>query len=357
MTLIIAEAGVNHNGNEELAFQLIDEAFKAGADIVKFQTFKAKDLVTSKAQKAAYQVIGSSANESQLEMLSRLELSHETHHKLIAHCKQLGIEFMSTAFDSKSLDFLINDLGLTRLKIPSGEITNAPLVLEYARSKCDLIVSTGMATISEIWAALGVIAFGYTADLNAKPSVAAFSKALSSEAGLSVLKQKVSLLHCTTEYPAPLKEVNLRAMEHMATEFGLPIGYSDHTEGVTIAIAAVARGALIIEKHFTLDRAMEGPDHKSSLEPDELAIMVKSIRDTQCALGRYHKQPQPSELNNITAARKSLVAVKEILKGENFTSDNMSVMRPGNGVSPINYWALLNSVSANSYKVGDLIFE
>jgi N-acetylneuraminate synthase len=303
MTLIIAEAGVNHNGDEKLAFELVDAAYKAGADIVKFQTFKAKNLVTAEAEQADYQVTNTQKKESQLAMLSRLELSYDAHHQLVKYCKSLGIEFLSTAFDSESLDFLVHDLGLTRLKIPSGEITNAPLVLEHAQTGCDLIVSTGMATLSEIEAVLGVIAFGYTAEKGAKPSELAFQQAYASEEGQRALKAKVTILHCTTEYPAPMREINLKAMDTLGRAFELPAGYSDHSQGITIPIAAVARGAVLIEKHFTLSNQMEGPDHKASLEPNELAAMVQGIREVECALGSGVKAPTVSEVKNKAVAR------------------------------------------------------
>ena len=258
MTLIIAEAGVNHNGNEQLAFQLVDAAYAAGADIVKFQTFKAKNLVTAQALQADYQVTNTGKQESQLAMLSRLELSYDAHHQLVAYCNKLGIEFLSTAFDSESLDFLVNDLGLTRLKIPSGEITNAPLVLQHARTGCDLIVSTGMATLADIEAVLGVIAFGYTASADTQPSVEAFQAAYFSAEGKAALKQKVTVLHCTTEYPAPLADINLRAMDTIAAAFGLAIGYSDHSEGIWVPVAAVGNGIdFIVTGHTHLERAID----------------------------------------------------------------------------------------------------
>ena len=357
MTLIIAEAGVNHNGDDALAFQLVDVAHLAGADIVKFQTFKAKNLVTEQAKQADYQVANTQKQESQLAMLSRLELSYAAHHQLVKHCQSLGIEFLSTAFDSESLNFLVNDLGLKRLKLPSGELTNAPLVLEHARTGCDLIVSTGMATLAEIEMALGVIAFGYTAADNAVPSVLAFQQAYASEVGQKALKEKVTILHCTTEYPAPMAEINLRAMDTLGKAFDLPAGYSDHSEGIAIPIAAVARGAVLIEKHFTLDKSMEGPDHKASLEPDELAAMVKAIRQVEVALGSAVKSPTVSEVRNKAVARKSLVAKKAIRVGEAFTEDNLTVKRPGSGKSPYDYWELLNKSATNSYQVGDLIVE
>ncbi|MCY9826425.1 N-acetylneuraminate synthase [Vibrio chagasii] len=357
MTLIIAEAGVNHNGQEELAFSLVDAAHKAGADIVKFQTFKAKNLVTEEAKQAEYQVTNTQKQESQLAMLSRLELSYETHHDLVKYCDSLGIEFLSTAFDLESLDFLVNDLGLTRLKLPSGELTNAPLVLAHARTGCDLIVSTGMATLSEIETALGVIAFGYTADENAEPSMLGFQEAYASEAGQKALKEKVTILHCTTEYPAPMEEINLRAMDTLGRAFDLSAGYSDHSEGITIPIAAVARGAVLIEKHFTLDKKMEGPDHKASLEPQELEAMVKAIRQIGIALGSSVKTPTVSEVKNKSVARKSLVAATDIKIGEAFTEENLAIKRPGTGVSPSLYWEYIGSTATQTYKVGELINE
>ncbi|GAA6133780.1 N-acetylneuraminate synthase [Oceaniserpentilla sp. 4NH20-0058] len=356
-TLIIAEAGVNHNGDEGLAFKLIDEAHKAGADIVKFQTFKAKNLVTAEAGQADYQVKNTQKKETQLEMLERLELSYETHHKLVDYCASLGIEFLSTAFDSESLDFLVNELGLNKLKIPSGELTNAPLVLEHARTGCELIVSTGMATLSEIEMALGVIAFGYTASAATMPSILEFQKAYASDAGQQALKDKITILHCTTEYPAPAEEINLRAMDTLGRAFELPAGYSDHSEGIAIPIAAVARGALLIEKHFTLDKNMEGPDHKASLDPTELAAMVKAIRQVEVALGSAVKAPTISEVKNKAVARKSLVASKAIKVGEYFTSENLVVKRPGQGVSPYKYWEMKSVKATKGYKAGDLISE
>ncbi len=357
MTLIIAEAGVNHNGDEKLAFELVYAAFKAGADIVKFQTFKANKLVTADAEQAEYQVENTQKKESQLAMLSRLELSYDVHHQLVKYCDSLGIEFLSTAFDSESLDFLVNELGLTRLKIPSGEITNAPLVLEHARTGCDLIVSTGMATLSEVEAVLGVIAFGYTSDEKAKPNELAFQQAYASNVGQQALKEKVTVLHCTTEYPAPMAEINLKAMDTLGQAFELPAGYSDHSKGITIPIAAVARGAVLIEKHFTLDQNMEGPDHKASLEPQELAAMVAAIRQVEVALGVGVKSPTVSEVKNKKVARKSLVASKVIAAGDLFSEHNLTIKRPGSGMSPYRYWDLINRPATKDYQVGDLIIE
>lgn len=352
---IIAEAGVNHNGVVQLAFDLVDAAHRAGADIVKFQTFKAKNLVTDKAVQAEYQIANTGKHESQLAMLSRLELSYEAHHKLVAYCDKLGIEFLSTAFDNESLDFLVQELKLSRLKIPSGEITNAPLVLQHARTGCDLIVSTGMATLAEIETVLGVIAFGYISPADAMPTVQAFEQAYASQAGQAALQRKVIVLHCTTEYPAPLTEINLRGMDTLNLAFKLPAGYSDHSEGITVPIAAAARGAVLIEKHFTLDKTMEGPDHKASLDPTELESMVVAIRAVELALGDGIKRPTHSEVKNKTVVRKSIVAACDIKQGDVFSYEKIAIKRPGNGISPEKYWSYLGKIASRDYRTGDLI--
>ncbi len=356
MTLIIAEAGVNHNGDETLAMELVNIAHKAGADVVKFQTFKAKNLVTKSAVQAKYQAYNSRKSESQLSMLSRLELSYDAHHRLLAHCNHLGIEFLSTAFDQESLDFLVSDLGVKRLKIPSGDLTNAPLVLEHAKKGLDIIVSTGMATLSEVESALGVIAFGFLFP-EQEPSVEHFSTAYSSTEGQEVLKRKVTVLHCTTEYPAPFDEINLRAMLSMKRAFSLPSGYSDHSEGICIPVAAAALGACVIEKHFTLDKSLPGPDHKASLSPDELIEMVSSIRQVEQALGHGVKVPTASEVANRDVARKSLVATKKIEFGETFSVENIGTKRPGGGGSPYKYWDTINQKATREYQPGDAICE
>ena len=357
MTLIIAEAGVNHNGDENLAYKLVDAAYDAGADIVKFQTFKAAKLVTANAEQADYQIANTQKKESQFAMLSRLELSYEFHLELVEYCKKLGIEFLSTAFDSESLKFLVNDLKLKKLKIPSGDLTNAPLVLEHAQTGCDLIVSTGMATLAEIETALGIIAFGYVESQTEQPSIEAFEKAYYSELGQKLLKEKVTILHCTTEYPAPLQDINLKAMDTIANAFKLPVGYSDHSAGIHIPIAAVAREAKIIEKHFTLDQNMAGPDHKASLEPQQLKLMIEGIRNIELALGDGLKGPRPSEIKNKSVARKSLIAEKVIRKGTVFSEHNLTIKRPGSGQNPINYWSLLGREAKNDYQIGELINE
>ncbi|MDA7735344.1 N-acetylneuraminate synthase [Gammaproteobacteria bacterium] len=356
MTIIIAEAGVNHNGSEDIAFSLVDAAHQAGANIVKFQTFKAKNLVTENAQQADYQVTNSGQTESQYSMLKRLELSYETHHNLVKYCNDLGIEFLSTAFDSESLSFLVDDLGITRLKLPSGEITNAPLVLEHARTGCDLIVSTGMATLSEIEYVLSVIAFGYI-NSEDNPTEEVLQAAYFSEKGKQLLKDKVTLLHCTTEYPAPFDDINLNAMDTMQDAFKLKVGYSDHSAGILVPIAAVAKGAVLIEKHFTVDKSLPGPDHKASLNPIELKEMVNGIRTVEKVLGDGIKGPRASEIKNKVVARKSLVAAVDIAAGDLFNTENLAVKRPGNGIDPMKFWSYLNTPSEKSYKAGDLINE
>ncbi|MBC3229575.1 N-acetylneuraminate synthase [Serratia fonticola] len=354
---IIAEAGVNHNGNEELAFKLIDAAHDAGVDIVKFQTFKAKNLVTKNAKQAVYQQVNTGKSESQLAMLSRLELSYDAHHRLIKYCNSKGISFLSTAFDSESLEFLVNDLKLKKLKIPSGEITNAPFVLQHAKTGADIIVSTGMATLSEIERVLGVIAFGYIGSQEKKPTEQAFQEAYFSAEGRKLLEDKVTILHCTTEYPAPFTEINLNVLNTLRHAFNLPIGYSDHSKGIAIPIAAVALGATVIEKHFTLDKSMEGPDHKASLNPDELKQMVISIREVESAMGNGLKGPTSSEVKNKNIARKSIVAIDKIQRGQSFTAQNIDIKRPGSGMSPYSWWTLMEKKATKDYQPGDNIDE
>jgi N-acetylneuraminate synthase len=350
---IIAEAGVNHNGSLETAMQLVDAAVAAGADAVKFQTFKADKLVTRSAIKAGYQVVNHLADESQLAMLQRLELKYEFHFQLRDYCQSSGIHFLSTAFDFDSLRFLVDEVSVSQLKIPSGEITNGPFLLAHAQTGKNIIISTGMANLSEIEAALGVLAFGYLQEKN--PSQLAFQKAFTSEAGQAILKSKVTLLHCTSEYPTPMTHVNLRAMDVLQQVFGLNVGYSDHTEGLVVPVAAAARGATLIEKHFTLDKSQEGPDHKVSLEPHELNQMVLAIRDVEQCLGIPSKVPQAIELENREVARKSLVAAQEIGVGERFDVENLASKRPGTGLSPMEYWRLLGQVSQRRYQEDEMI--
>ncbi|NRA54669.1 MAG: N-acetylneuraminate synthase [Gammaproteobacteria bacterium] len=356
-TFIIAEAGVNHNGDETLAFKLIDAAVAAGADAVKFQTFKAKNLVTAQASKARYQQENDPIDESQMDMLAKLELPFEAHHKLMKYAKQQGIMFLSSAFDHDSLDFLVNDLGLTLLKIASGEITNSPFILAHARTQCQLILSTGMSNLAEIEQALAVIAFGYTAAPDVPPSHTAFKQAYHSDLGQAALREKVTLLHCTTQYPAPFEQINLNAMSTMASHFNLAVGYSDHSQGIVVPIAAVAQGACIIEKHFTLDKTLPGPDHQASLIPAELTAMVSAIRNVELACGSHIKVASQCEIENKSVARKSLVAKVTISKGQPLTSANLDIKRPGHGICPTQYWHYLGTTATKAYQPGELINE
>ena len=330
--MIIAEAGVNHNGNIENAFRLVDAAAYAGVDYIKFQTFKAEKLVSGSAKKAVYQIQNTrNAEETQFQMLQKLELSQEQHAQLIAYCQKKNIQFFSTAFDLDSLEYL-HEIGLQMVKIPSGEITNLPYLRKAARLFRQVILSTGMTTISEI-----------------KDAVSVFT-----EAGIS--KENIIILHCNTEYPTPMDDVNLKAMLHIQEVFGTEIGYSDHTLGIEVPIAAVALGASIIEKHFTLDKTMIGPDHSASLEPDELKSMVSAIRNLEKALsGSGMKEVSPSEQKNIAIARKSIVATKEIHKGELFTEDNIGVKRPGTGISPMKWDEVIGKVSQQDFAEDELI--
>jgi len=346
-TYIIAEAGVNHNGSLDMALRLVDAAAEAGADAVKFQTFKAENVISKHASKADYQKRTTDVSESQLEMAHRLELSQKDHLKLKKRCAEQNIHFLSSPFDDTSVDFLVQDLGLEVLKIPSGEITNAPLLLRIAHTGTRVYLSTGMSTLGEIEDALGVLAFGYMQE--GIPSVENFSKAYFSAEGQKALKQKVTLLHCTTEYPAPFDEVNLNAIRTLQQAFDLPTGYSDHTEGISVPIAATALGAQIIEKHFTLDKTLPGPDHKASLEPGELALMVKSIRKIEIALGNGKKIPTLSELKNRDIARKSLVAARDLAEGELLTANNITAKRPGDGLSPFLFWDCIGTIAITQF--------
>lgn len=331
-TIIIAEAGVNHNGDIENAFRLIDAAVEAGVDYVKFQTFKSEKLVSHKAKKADYQIENTkNGEESQLQMLQKLELSHQQHEQLIAYCQQKNISFFSTAFDLDSLQYL-HDIGLKLLKVPSGEITNLPYLRKAARLFEEVILSTGMSTMGDIKEALKVF----------------------TNSGIS--KDKITILHCNTEYPTPMKDVNLKAMLHIQHEFGTAIGYSDHTLGIEVPIAAVALGAGMIEKHFTLDKNMPGPDHSASLEPAELKAMVTAIRNIEQAIsGDGLKEPSASEIKNIEIVRKSIVAIRIIKKGELLTEENIGVKRPGNGISPMKWDEILGTIATKDFDEDDLI--
>lgn len=352
-TYIIAEAGVNHNGSLEMAKKLIEVAAEAGADAVKFQTFKADNLVSRTAPKAVYQTRTTDAGESQFDMIRKLELDAATHEALIEQCRRCGIEFLSTPFDEESVDLLVGKFNLPLLKIPSGDITNAPLLLKIARTAKPAILSTGMSTLGEIEDALGVLAFGYLG--LSEPSIVAFQAAYRSSDGQRALQDKVTLLHCTTEYPAPLEDVNLRVMDTMRAAFGLPVGYSDHTQGIVVPIAAVARGAVVIEKHFTLDKTLPGPDHNASLEPGELKAMVQAVRDVEQALGSGVKKPSDCEVKNMAIARKSLVAASSVKTGERFSSENLTTKRPGDGLSPMKYWETIGRCASCDYACDEMI--
>lgn len=327
---IIAEAGVNHNGSLELAKQLIDVAADAGVDAVKFQTFKAEKLVSKNAQKADYQKQTTDGEESQYEMIKKLELDVDTHHQLMAYCRQKNIMFLSTPFDHDSIA-LLNDLGLEKFKIPSGEIINLPYLRAIGALKKEVILSTGMADLGEIEDAIDVLVAAGTP------------------------KEKITVLHANTMYPTPMEDVNLRAMLTIGQAFDCPFGYSDHTLGIEVPTAAVAMGASCIEKHFTLDKNMEGPDHKASLEPQELTAMVKAIRNVEQALGSTIKKPSPSEQPNMAIARKSLVAACEIKKGEKLSATNIAVKRPGNGISPMRWDEIIGTVALRDYQEDELI--
>ncbi len=347
-TLIIAEAGVNHNGSLDLALSLVDAAAQAGADIVKFQTFKTNLLTTQLAPTASYQARETGIS-NQYDMIRGLELTEKDHQVLHAHSQKRGLEFLSTAFDVVSLDMLTTNKYIQRIKIPSGEITNGPLLLHIAQKKLPIIMSTGMSTAEEIRAALEIIAFGLIASPGAPPTKAAFITCYSSDEGRQALKEKVTLLHCTTEYPASAEAVNLRAIDTIRREFGLPVGYSDHTAGIAIALAATARGAAVLEKHITLDKSMPGPDHKASLEPREFKSLVEGVRLIEQAMGDGKKMPHATEEKNIPIARRSLVAAQAIKPGETYTVNNLTAKRPATGVSPMEFWAYLGSSAKRSY--------
>ena len=354
-TFVIAEAGVNHNGSLDRAHQLVDAAAEAGADAVKFQTFKADRLASAAAPKAPYQARETGGSESQLEMLRALELSADAHRSLMAHCASRGIEFLSSPFDEDSLALLVT-LGVKRLKLGSGELTNAPILLSAARSGLPLLISTGMATLTDVEAALGALSFGH-ASPSGTPSRAAFAEAWALPASRAWVQSNVTLLHCTTEYPSPADESNLRAIDTMRERFGVACGYSDHTVGNAVCLAAVALGAVAIEKHLTLDRNLPGPDHKASIEPDELKRLVHGIRIVEAALGDGIKTPVASELSNMAVARKSIVAAKPIAQGERITAAHLAVKRPGTGRSPFELWDVIGTVASRDYDVDDLISE
>lgn len=353
---IIAEAGVNHNGSLDLARDLVEVAASAGADAVKFQTFKAEEIVCKSAPKAKYQLEAGPPEESQFDMLKKLELSTDSYHELAEECQKCGIDFLSTPFDLESLDLLAGALNLRRIKVSSGDITNAPLLLHAARFAKPVLLSTGMSTLGDVEAALGVLAQGYVSP-NEIPSRDKFRSAFVSSQGQAALRRNVTLLHCTSEYPARFEDINLRAMETMAATFGLPVGYSDHTNGIAVSIAAVACGATVLEKHFTLDRCLPGPDHAASVSPTELKALVESIRQVEKALGSARKVPCALEMRNQKVVRRSLVAACEIKRGERFTTSNLAVKRPGTGIPPINYWDWIGQAADRNYARDEMILR
>ena len=370
-TFIIAEAGVNHNGKPSTAFDLIDIAKQCGADAIKFQLFSANNLVTQYAVKADYQT-KKEDNNKQFSMLNSLELPKKTYEDLREYCKIRNIDFLCTAFDSKNLNFLVDKLRLKTLKIASGEITNAPLLLAHARTNCNLILSTGMSNIKEIEEALEVIAFGYLY-ANKKPNKKDFKIVYNSLEGKKILNSKVTLLHCTTEYPAPNKDLNLKSIQSMKEYFDLKVGYSDHSKGINASLVAVYLGAKIIEKHFTIDKKWDGPDHKASLEPNELKNLTSNIRsldlmsfskkkefiDTiknlEVMFGSGVKEPMESEIKNINIARRYLVANENIIIGEKFSKKNLTCKRSKKGISPMLYWDYLGKSSKKDYAKEDII--
>ncbi len=352
--LIIAEAGVNHNGDINLAHKLIDESKKANADIVKFQTAIPEMVVSRYAEKAAYQKVTTDADENQLEMIKKIMLPFEAFKELKRHCEDVGIKFLSTPFEIDALHFLTDELKLDLIKIPSGEINNAPLLIEAARSGKKIILSTGMSTLGEIETALGILSFGYLRD-DDPSSMYDFIRAYTLAQQKGILQEKIQLMHCTTEYPTPFDEVNLSAIDTIKNAFNLPTGYSDHTPGIAISLAAAARGATVIEKHFTLDKNLPGPDHKASLDPNELKAMVEGIRQIEKSIGDGIKIPTEREYRNIEIVRKSLIANCDIKEGEVFTKENLTIKRPATGISPMKYYDLLGKKSKRDYKEDEII--
>ena len=350
----IAEAGVNHNGSLQRALDLVTAAADAGADAVKFQTFKAAEVAAASARKAAYQARETGAAEGQLAMLKALELTETDFAAIKAQCERCNIEFMSTPFDYPSLDLLAHRVKVRRMKSPSGEITNGPFLLAMARTGLPIILSTGMANLDEIGDALAVLAFGYS--VKREPTgLDEMRRLFATAAGKQALAGQVSILHCTSAYPAPASDLNLKAMATIAERFGLPIGYSDHSDGLHVSLAAVALGAVAIEKHFTLDRNLPGPDHKASLEPGDLKALVRQIREVTAALGSAEKVPTASERDTMAVARRSLVATADIRAGQRLGDAAIGALRPGGGLSPMRYWDLKSRTAHRDYSAGDFI--
>lgn len=358
--LIIAEAGVNHNGSIERAIEMVDVAKRAGADIVKFQTFSADKLASKDAKLADYQRKGEGDTRSQWDLLKGLELSHEEFAQLRDHCKKIGIGFLSTGFDLDELDFLIEELEIPLVKVASGDLTFAPMLVKAGESNLPVIVSTGMAVLDEIGQALKFIAFGYAkanglVAAEASPTSEVLEALYAREDVRAIMLEKVTILHCTTQYPAELDILNLNAIGLIADEFGLPVGYSDHSLGTLASVIAVGMGATVIEKHFTLDKSLEGPDHEASLDPAELELLVSQIRQATRALGERKKQPADIELANKAVVRRSLVARREIAAGQVFTADDIECRRPLNGRNSIEFFDVVGTVAGKSYQAGELI--
>ena len=356
-TLIIAEAGVNHNGDLDTAIRLIDAAAEAGVDMVKFQTFNAAKLAAASAVKADYQKRATDNAETQLQMLTRLQLSAEAHHALITRCAEKGVRFLSTAGEVDSLRFLADDLKLPVIKLGSGEVTNAPLLLAAARTEAQLILSTGMATLSEIETALGILAFGMQNADDRGASKEAFAEALLAPEAFVMLRARVALMQCTTEYPSLIEDSNLRVIDTLRRAFGLDVGYSDHTEGNSVSIAAVACGASMIEKHFTLNRSMAGPDHAASIEPEALRDLVVGIRQVEKALGSGIKRPSPAEQRNRPIVRRSVVATRDLPEGHILTIEDMTVKRPGTGIAPVDLWNCIGRRLTSSVAYDQMIMR
>ena len=352
---IIAEAGVNHNGSVKRACDLVDAAAGANADAVKFQTFKADKVVVKDTPKANYQKQTTGMADDQLEMIRGLELSEDDFQIIADYSREKGIEFMSTPFDLESALFLRDKLGIKRIKIPSGEVTNGPYLLDLARLGLPMILSTGMSNLEEVRVALNVLAFGLQDSTAGYPSQDDLENHIHNDNIFKKLEERVTVLHCTTEYPAPIEDINLLAMTVMRDIFQLPIGYSDHTLGTTISVAAVGMGARVIEKHLTLDKQLSGPDHRASLEPQEFVNLVSQIRSLETGLGEPEKKCSSSEEINIPIARRSIVAAKDIKKGDILTHNCLTTKRPGNGLSPMKYWDLIGTAANKSYKTDELI--
>lgn len=354
---VIAEAGVNHNGSLERALAMVEAAAEAGATMVKFQTYIPENLVCHHAEMAAYQLRNTGSRQTQLEMLRKLCLDEAAHRWLFERCRQVGIGFLSSPFDVESLRFLVDDLNVDCLKIASGEITNAPLLVAAGRSSLPVILSTGMSTIEDVRRALGAVAWGMMRSEDPLDVDTEFPMALAEASRSEWLGRRIAVLHCTTQYPTPPDFVNLRAMQTLASTLKLPVGFSDHTTSTSIAAAAVALGATVVEKHFTLDRRLPGPDHAASLEPTEFAELVRNIRELEQALGDGVKAVQATERENVAVARKSVVAGAHIAAGARFSKTNLAIKRPGTGISPFRYWRLLDQEATRDYEPDEAIDE